>query len=93
MCCFLTVLILLGPRMAILVWWLLEPLRWQVAFPDNWVLGLLGWLFLPWTTLAYALVAPDGIMGFDYILLAFAFIVDIGSYGGGGYGNRDRWRW
>ena len=92
MCCFLTVLLLLGPRMAILAWWLLDPLRWQLSFPDNWVLGLLGWLFLPWTTLAFVLVAPDGIMGFDYILLAFAFIVDIGSYGGGGYGNRDRWR-
>jgi hypothetical protein len=90
MCCFLTSLFLLGPRAAILVWWLINPVRWQLTF-DTWIWPLLGFIFLPWTTLMYVLVAlPNGIVGFDWILLALAVLADIGMYAGGGYGNRSR---
>ena len=90
MCCFLTSLFLLGPRAAILVWWLINPVRWQLTF-DTWIWPLLGFIFLPWMTLMYVLVAlPNGIVGFDWILLALAVLADIGMYAGGGYGNRSR---
>lgn len=89
MCCFLTSLFLLGPRAAILVWWLLNPVRWQVTF-DTFIWPLLGFIFLPWTTLMYVLVAPGGIVLFDWILLALAVLADIAMYAGGGYGNRSR---
>jgi len=89
MCCFLTSLVLLGPRAAILVWWLLNPLRWQLTF-STFIWPLLGFIFVPWTTLMYVLVAPGGIVMFDWILLALAVLADIGMYAGGGYGNRDR---
>jgi hypothetical protein len=37
-------------------------------------------------------VFPGGIIGFDWLLLGLALLVDIGSYTGGGYGNKDRLR-
>ena len=51
MCCFFTVLVLVGPRAAILVWWVISTARWQAAF-DNFFWAFLGFLFAPWTTLA-----------------------------------------
>jgi hypothetical protein len=84
-----TTLVLLGPRIGILVWWLFDPVRWQLAF-NNWLWPLLGFFFLPWTTLMYVGIAPGGVVGFDWIWLGIAFLADLSSYGGGAYGNRDR---
>ena len=89
MCCLFTSLILFGPRLAILVWWLLDRLRWERAF-DSFIWAFLGFLFLPWTTIMYVLVFPGGVTGFDWIWLGLGLLADIGSYAGGGYGNRDR---
>ncbi len=89
MCCFLTTLVLLGPRAGILVWWLINPLRWQLTFP-SFIWPLLGFLFLPWTTLMYVLVAPAGVFGLDWLWLGLAVIADIGMHAGGAYGNRER---
>jgi len=89
MCCFFTTLVLFGPRLAILIWWLLQPLRWQATF-ETWLWPLLGFIFVPWATLMYVLVAPGGIVGFDWIWLGIGLLADIASYGGGGWGNKDR---
>jgi hypothetical protein len=80
----------LGPRAAILVWWLMAPARWALAFPGSFIWPLLGFLFLPWTVLMYVLVTPGGINGFDWIWLGLGILIDIGSYLGGGYGNKNR---
>ena len=89
MCCFWTALVFLGPRAGILIWWLINPVRWQITFP-SFIWPLLGFLFLPWATLMYVLVAPGGVIGFDWVWLGLAVVADIGMYAGGGYGNRDR---
>jgi hypothetical protein len=89
MCCLLTVLLFLGPRAAILLWYLLQPLRWRATF-DTFLWPLLGALFMPWTTLAYVLTAPGGVNGLDVVLIVIAVLVDLGSYGGSGYKHRDR---
>jgi hypothetical protein len=89
MCCFFTTLLLLGPRAAILIWWLINPVRWQATF-SSFIWPLLGFIFVPWTTLMYVLVAPGGVIGFDWVWIALAVVADIGMYVGGGYGNRDR---
>ncbi|HID52372.1 MAG TPA: hypothetical protein EYP41_10080 [Anaerolineae bacterium] len=91
MCCFLTAVVFFGPRLGILVWWLLDQARWQLAF-SNFIWAFLGFIFLPWTTLMWVAVFPGGIVGFDWLLLGLALLVDIGSYTGGGYGNKDRLR-
>ena len=87
MCCFFTALVLFGPRLAILIWWLIDPTRWNAAF-SGFIWALLGFLFLPWTTIMYVLVFQGGITGFDWIWLALGLLADISSYTGGGYGNR-----
>ena len=88
MCCLVTSLFVLGPRAAILVWWLLEPQRWQRTF-DTFIWPVLGFLLLPWTTLAYVVVAPGGVTGADWLLLGLALLVDLAGYAGG-YGSRGR---
>ena len=89
MCCLFTSLVLFGPRLGILIWWLLDPIRWNLAF-QSFLWPLLGFLFLPWTTIMYVSVGINGLSWFDWIWLAIALLVDLGSYGGGAYGNRNR---
>jgi len=89
MCCLFTALLFLGPRAAILVWALIEPARWSAAF-DTFVWPLLGLIFVPWTTLAYAIVAPGGVEGLDWVFIIVGLVADIAAWGGGGYGNRAR---
>lgn len=88
MCLFL-LLLLLGPRAVIIVWWLIAPLAWSATF-GTFLLPVLGFLVLPWTTLMYMLVAPHGLTGFDYLWLAIAVVLDLSSYGGSGAYNRRR---
>ena len=90
MCCFLTTLVLFGPRLAILVWWLIAPVRMNAAFGDRWVLVILAWLFIPWTVLMYLIVYPGGIVGFDWVILILGILADIASYSGGFWGNRNQ---
>jgi hypothetical protein len=91
MCCLFSALVLLGPRAGILVWWLIDPLRWQLAF-DTFIVPLLGFMFFPLTTLMYVAVYPGGVNGFDYVWLGLALFLDVGSWAGGAYGNRNRMR-
>jgi hypothetical protein len=89
MCCLVATLFMLGPRAAILVWWLLQPLRWSETF-DTFIWPLVGFAILPWTTLMYVLVFPLGITGFDYIWLAIAVLMDLFTWFGGGVNGRNR---
>ena len=91
MCCLATLLVVLGPRVGIIFWWLFEPARWNLAF-DTLIWPLLGFLFLPWTTLMYVLVFQGGIDGFDWVWLGMGVLLDVFSYADGGYTNRDRMR-
>ena len=83
MCCLVSIASMLGPRLAILVWYLVRPERWQGTF-DTWVWPLLGSLFLPWTTLAYVVVMRNGaVTGVEWVLIVLALLADLGSHGGG----------
>jgi hypothetical protein len=92
MCCLFTTLLFLGPRAAILVWWLINQPRFSVVFNGSWLWPILGTIFLPWTTLMFVIVGVGGVVGLDWLWLGLGFLFDIASYGGGGYGNRDRLR-
>ena len=75
--------------MAMLIWWFIRPVYINAAF-SSWIWGILGWIFLPWTTLMYIIIYPGGVTGFDWVWLGLSLLADLGTYGGGGYGNRDR---
>ena len=49
----------------------------------------LAWV-APWTTLMFVLVFPAGINGFDYVWLVIGIAMDVFSWSGGAYSNRDR---
>jgi hypothetical protein len=89
MCCLVVALMLIGPRAGILVWWLIDPARWKLVY-TSFVWPLLGFLFLPWTTLGYTLVAPGGVEYFDWVIMALALLADVSSYTGGAYNRRER---
>jgi hypothetical protein len=79
---------LIGPRFAILVWWLFDSTRWELAI-SNFFVAFIGWLFIPWTTMSYVLVwSSDGLRGFDWIILGLGVMFDVLSYTSGGYGRR-----
>lgn len=89
MCCFLTILLFLGPRAGILVWWLYNPDRWDRLF-SSFIWPVIGFIFLPWTTLMYVVVGFGGVRGFEWLWIGLAVVSDLMMYSGGGYGNRAR---
>lgn len=88
MCCFFVTLLAFGPRLAILVWWLISPVYINNAF-GNWIMPILGLIFLPWTLLMYLIVYPNGVVGFDWVIIALGVLADIASYGAGASRRRD----
>ena len=86
MCCFFTALLLFGPRLAILVWWIWNPVYINTLF-QSWIWPLLGLIFLPWTTLMFTLVYP--IIGLDWLWLGLAVLADISAYAAGAARRRD----
>jgi hypothetical protein len=89
MCCLFTVLVLLGPRVANGFWWIADTARWNDVFGSI-IWPILGIIFVPWTTLMYVLVQPDGLSALDVVLLMIAIAVDVVAHAGGGFGNRKR---
>ncbi len=83
----LAALLFMGPRGAMVIWWLFEPARWSLAF-QGFLAPLLGFILVPWTTLAYVIVFPHGVEGADWLLLAIGFMLDLASYAGGGLSAR-----
>ena len=94
MCCFFTTLLLFGPRLAAIVWWIINPVRWvgetNLSAFDSFIWPVLGIIFLPWTTLMYVIIFPGGIEGLDWLWMGVAVFFDVAWYAGGGFGNRDR---
>ena len=81
MCCFFASLLFFGPRLAFLIFWLVPygQLKISAAF-GTFIWPFLGLIFLPWTTLMYAIVFP--IASFDWIWLGLALFADIAGYAG-----------
>lgn len=83
--CLLALLALISPRLVLIVLWIFSDVLSR-AF-SSWVLPLLGFFVLPWTTLAYAAFWDWGsghhVTGFEWIFVVLAFFIDISSYAGG----------
>jgi hypothetical protein len=85
--CLFFIILLAGPRIGIFLWWLLEPARWDASFP-SFVVPVLGFLLLPWTTLAWVSVYPGGVSWWDWALVGLAFLLDLATSGGSYRGRR-----
>jgi hypothetical protein len=85
-CCVLILIALVGPRLTLFVLWLFTDYLSR-AF-DSFVLPFLGFLFLPWTTLAFA-VAQNGFGGVHDLglVIVLGVLADVGALGGGARGR------
>ena len=90
MCCMFTTLVFFGPRLAILVWWLITPVYVSSIFGDHWLFTLLAWAFLPWTVLMYLAIGGGPLVGFDWVWLILGILADVASYSGGFWGNKEQ---
>ncbi len=90
-CCGVLVLLFLGPRVAIAALALFSSYLGR-AFGGGVLLPLVGWLFLPWTTLAYAwaINSRGEVTGFQAIVVVVAVLVDLGVVGGGAARRRSK---
>jgi hypothetical protein len=81
--CFALLLALISPRLALFAIWIFDDLLSR-AF-ESWLVPLLGFFLLPWTTLAYALLWSSSrqVYGFEWFLVVLAFFADLASYAGG----------
>ncbi|HEY7454443.1 MAG TPA: hypothetical protein VH683_07755 [Thermoleophilaceae bacterium] len=82
--CLIALLALLSPRLAIVFIAIFSDMLSR-AF-DSWLLPLIGFFLLPWTTLAYAVMWDTGtrdVNGFEWFIVVLAFLADLASYAGG----------
>ena len=80
--CFVVLFALFSPRLAL--FFILVFSDWiSHAFEGGWVLPVLGFFLLPWTTLAYAGmwdIGSHGVHGFEWFIVGFAFLLDVASW-------------
>ena len=89
--CLLLIVFLAFPRIALLLLFLFSNYL-QRAY-HGLLLPLLGFLFLPLTTLVYAWMVNTGqlVAGVNLLILIIAVVIDLGGLGGGEYHRRTRW--
>ena len=88
-CCLVAVVGSFFPRIALLLMWIFTTYV-DRAF-TSFVWPLLGLIFLPYTTILYCLAfspAAGGVVGANWIWVVIGVLLDIMSYGSGGYGQR-----
>jgi hypothetical protein len=88
--CFVLVFALISPRLALIFTWLFSDVLSRSM--DGWLVPFIGFFILPWTTLAYAIMWDAGtnaVTGFEWFVVALAFMLDLGSWFGGSRARRD----
>lgn len=86
--CFVALFALISPRLALFVLWIFSDVLSRAY--DDWIVPVLGFFLLPWTTLAYAAFyswGSRGVEGIDWFFVILAFVIDLGSYA---HGQRSR---
>src|SRR3954452_22413899 len=89
--CVAVLLAIISPRLALVVVAIFSDILSR-AF-DSWVLPLIGFFILPWTTLAYGVMWDVGthkVTGFEWAVVVVAFLADIGIVGGARRSRRCR---
>jgi hypothetical protein len=88
--CLLVLLVLAFPRVVLLLLYFLSNYL-QRAY-DNIIILVLGFIFLPITTLAYAWMVNNHrpLDGVNLVILVIAVLIDAGGLGGGEWHRRRR---
>lgn len=83
--CILLLLSAFAPRLVIVLLWLFGGNYLSAPF-STWLLPLLGFFFMPFTTLAYAFAwnqSGGNVGGLWIVLIVIAVLLDFGHMGGG----------
>jgi len=88
--CCLVIGVLMFPRIVLVCMFLLSDYLSRTY--HGLIIPLLGFFFLPTTTLAYAWLVNTHrpIEGINLVILVFAVLIDAGGLGGGEYHRRNR---
>ena len=83
MCCVLILLAFFTPRIVLFILWIFT--NYLSRAYEGFLLPFLGFVFLPATTLAYAIAQNElgGLSGLGLIVVLVGLAVDIGLLGGG----------
>ena len=75
--CLIALLAGFAPRIVIILAWLFSD-RWDIVW-DTWIWPLLGFIFLPYTTIMYVLVwnIATGVSGWDWLWIGLGVMLDI----------------
>ncbi|BDC52334.1 hypothetical protein F183_A46490 [Bryobacterales bacterium F-183] len=89
--CLVLAIVLFFPRLALFVMWLFSSYL-DKPFAGNLLVLILGFLFLPLTTIVYAWEINNGMptSGINLLWLLIAVLIDLGSLGGGARSRRIR---
>ena len=90
--CLLVLVILFFPRVVLVLMWLFTNYLSR-AFHNEILIPLLGFLFLPITTIVYAWEINTGmaLAGVNLLWLLIAVVLDVSGWGGGGVHARRRY--
>ena len=83
--CLVALVALISPRLGLFLLWIFSDILSRAY--DSWVIPVLGFFLLPWTTLSYAAFWDWGagreVTGIEWFFIVLAFLLDLGAYGGG----------
>jgi len=83
--CFIALFALIGPRVALIFTWIFSNMISRAI--DSWFVAVLGFILLPWTTLAYVVFYDVGaglrVTGLEWFFVGLAFLIDLASWFGG----------
>jgi hypothetical protein len=75
--CLLAMGIGLAPRLFLILAWIFSD-RWDRVWGSDWLVPLLGIIFLPYTTVMYMLIwTPAGIESWDWLWIILGLMLDI----------------
>jgi hypothetical protein len=79
--CLLVLLLAFAPRVVLVLAWIFSD-RWPFVWGSDWLIPLLGIIFLPYTTVMYMLVwTPAGIEGWDWLWILLGVFLDVIKWG------------
>jgi hypothetical protein len=86
--CLIVLIAVISPRLALILMAIFND-RLSAAF-DGVALPIIGFFFLPWTTLMYAIAwtPGNGVSGIGWVFVAFAFLLDLGAWGAGPFSRK-----
>ena len=92
--CLFVALAALAPRIGVFLIWLARPEFVDAAF-DTFIIPLLGFIFLPFTTLMYLIMFQPGteLSGLDFVWLGLAVIIDVTHLGASSYNASKETGW